>query len=76
MWVGSERSTLCASANEELGTLADNTPLTVVTNDKHIAEQIKSASTLPVRECLLTRKVESTVMDGVKSETKSLGEEH
>ena len=28
MWVGSERSTLCASANEELGTLADNTPLT------------------------------------------------
>ena len=25
MWVGSERSTLCASANEELGTLADNT---------------------------------------------------
>ena len=29
MWVGSERSTLCASANEESGTLADNTPLTV-----------------------------------------------
>ena len=29
MWVGSERSTLCASANELLGTLADNTPLTV-----------------------------------------------
>ena len=28
MWVGSERSTLCASANEELGTLADNTNLT------------------------------------------------
>ena len=28
MWVGSERSTLCASANEELGTLADNSPLT------------------------------------------------
>ena len=28
MWVGSERSTLCASANEELGTSADNTPLT------------------------------------------------
>ena len=31
MWVGSERSTLCASANEELGTLADNTPLTKIT---------------------------------------------
>ena len=28
MWVGSVRSTLCASANEELGTLADNNPLT------------------------------------------------
>ena len=28
MWVGSGRSTLCASANEELGTLADNNPLT------------------------------------------------
>ena len=28
MWVGSGRSTLCASANEELGTLADINPLT------------------------------------------------
>ena len=28
MWVGSEQNPLCASANEELGTLADNTPLT------------------------------------------------
>ena len=28
MWIGSERSTLCASANEELGTLAENNPLT------------------------------------------------
>ena len=28
MWVGSRRSTLRASASEELGTLADNTPLT------------------------------------------------
>ena len=28
MWVGSEKSTLCASANEEPGTLADNAPLT------------------------------------------------
>ena len=28
MWVGSVRSTLCASANEELGTLAENNPLT------------------------------------------------
>ena len=28
MWVGSERNSLCASANEELGTFADNTPLT------------------------------------------------
>ena len=28
MWVGSGRSTLCASANEELGTLADSNPLT------------------------------------------------
>ena len=28
MWVGSGRSTLCASFNEELGTLADNNPLT------------------------------------------------
>ena len=29
MWVGSVRSTLRASANEELGTLADNNPLTI-----------------------------------------------
>ena len=28
MWVGSVRSSLCASANEELGTLAENNPLT------------------------------------------------
>ena len=28
MWVGSERSTLCTSANEESGTLAENYPLT------------------------------------------------
>ena len=42
MWVGSERSTLCASANEELGTLADNTPLTSyepnIFDDCHISE--------------------------------------
>ena len=30
MWVGSGRSTLCASANEELGTSADNNPLTLL----------------------------------------------
>ena len=34
----------------------------VVTNDKHIAEQIKSDSTLSARECLLNRKVENVVM--------------
>ena len=28
MWVSSGRSALCASANEEFGTLADNNPLT------------------------------------------------
>ena len=42
MWVGSERSTLCASANEELGTLADNNPLTGyepnVIDNYHISE--------------------------------------
>ena len=42
MWVGSERSTLCASANEELGTLADNTPRTgyepKIFDDYHISE--------------------------------------
>ena len=42
MWVGSERSTLCASANEEFGTLADNTPLTGhepnVLDNFHISE--------------------------------------
>ena len=42
MWVGSERSTLCASANEELGTLGDNTPLTgyapKIFDDNHISE--------------------------------------
>ena len=42
MWVGSERSTLCASANEESGTLADNTPLTgyepKIFDDYHISE--------------------------------------
>ena len=44
----------------------------VVTNDKHIAEHIKSDSTLPARVCLLNRKVESTVMDGVKSRKRDL----
>ena len=39
----------------------------VVANDKHIADQIKSDSTLPAREYLLNGKVESTVMVGVKS---------
>ena len=43
-----------------------------VTNDKHIAEQIKSDSTLPARECLLNRKVKSTVMDGVKSKRRGV----
>ena len=42
MWVGSESSTLCASANEELGTLADNAPLTGYEpnffDDYHISE--------------------------------------
>ena len=38
----------------------------VVTNDKHISKQIKSDSTVSARECLLNRKVKSTVMDGVK----------
>ena len=42
MWVGSGRSTLCASANEELGTLADNNPLTGydpnVIDNYHISE--------------------------------------
>ena len=28
----------------------------VVTNDKHIAEQIKSDSRVPARECLLNRE--------------------
>ena len=36
----------------------------VVTNDKHIAEQIKSDSTLSARECLLNRKVDNVVMNG------------
>ena len=44
----------------------------VVTNDKHIAEQIKSDSTLSARECLLNRKVESNVMNGVKSKRGDL----
>ena len=42
MWIGSERSTLCTAANEELGTLADNTPLTgyepKIFDDFHISE--------------------------------------
>ena len=45
----------------------------VVTNDKHIAEQIKSDSTFTARECPLNnRKVKSTVMDGVKSKRRGL----
>ena len=46
----------------------------VVTNDKHIAEQIKSHSTLSARECLLNRKVENVVMN--VSEVEKLGKEH
>ena len=40
MWAGSERSTLCASANEESGTLADNTPLTSKNRFQRIAERV------------------------------------
>ena len=36
----------------------------VVTSDKHIAEQIKSDSTVSARNCLLNRKVENVVMNG------------
>ena len=46
MWVGSERSPLCASANEELGTLADNTPLTgnkVYEVEEEISQDIRQA---------------------------------
>ena len=42
----------------------------VVTNDKHIAEQIKIDSTLPARECLLKKTVKRTVMDGVEIERR------
>ena len=42
MWAGSGRNTLCASANEQLGTFADNTPLTGyepnVLDNFHISE--------------------------------------
>ena len=38
--------------------------MTVVTNDKHLAEQIKSDSILSARECLLNRKVENVMMNG------------
>ena len=42
MWVGSERFPLCSSGNEELGTLADNNPLTGyepnVVDNFHISE--------------------------------------
>ena len=45
----------------------------VVTNDKHIAEQIKSDSTLSARDCLLIRKVKNVVMNG--PEVGKLGKE-
>ena len=45
----------------------------VVTNDKHIEEQIRSDSTLSARECLLNRKVENVVMN--KPEIGKLGKE-
>ena len=38
----------------------------VVTNDRHIAEQIKSDSTLSAQGNLLRSKVENVVMDGSK----------
>ena len=51
MWVGSERSTLCASANEELGTWADNTPLTgyepKIFDDYTFQRPLKSSSRSP-----------------------------
>ena len=47
--------------------------LRVVTNDKHIPEQIKRDSTLSARECLLNRKVENVVMNG--PEVGKLGKE-
>ena len=42
MWVGSERSTLCASANDESDSLVNNAPLTghepKFFDDYHISE--------------------------------------
>ena len=54
MWVGSGRSTLCASASEKLGTLADNNPLTSyepnVIDNYHISEtRIEAISRLNIR---------------------------
>ena len=65
-------------AEEKTDEYIDVEEMRVVTNDKHIAEQIKSDSTLSARECVLNRKVEngkvgkdqnlkSIVMNGVKS---------
>ena len=65
MWVGSVRSTLCASANEELGTLADNNPLTV----RRSIEQFESH---PNRNMLLKDFEKSEEINHFSQESKDL----
>ena len=52
MWVGSGRSTLCASATEGLGTLADNNPLT--TGMRSSAHCLKALQNMRAVMCVLT----------------------
>ena len=53
LWVGSETSTLCASAHEELGTLADNTPITFWCRTKKNPHVGHTLYLIPIRAVLL-----------------------
>ena len=69
MWVGSERSTLCASANEELGSLADNTRLTGYEPkvfDYHILETFAQVIGKAVTDLLERRDRRPTEADDVE----------
>ena len=66
MWVGSERSTLCASANEELGTLADNTPLTGL-EEVNVPELLQQPEGLTCMLLAIMKETAQTKLQNMRS---------
>ena len=78
MWVGLERSTLCASANEELGTLPDNKN-TSKGNDNHV-DVVETNQPSETASTMWRRRREhehgETCNRGMATDTQSIRAEH